>query len=174
MNCLGPFRSQGTSLAATPARKRRVGRICAQKPTWGIPGSSGIVRCVEHAPKTPLLLHRCHWALGGQAVQHCPAEGGQGAGCVSGQTSAEQCTGEFSVSTQHTPCSSSSRCRPQGHQQHKGRPAAQGLKCLHAAAQGDRYIDAWILDKRLAKKPGTPLSNKPFHCRVGAATGSIR
>lgn len=40
--------------------------------------------------------------------------------------------------------------------------------------QGDRYCDAWILDKRLAKKPGTALSNKPFICRVGAANASIR
>jgi hypothetical protein len=40
--------------------------------------------------------------------------------------------------------------------------------------QGDRYIDAWILDKRLCKKPGKALSDKRFHLRVGAANTSIR
>jgi hypothetical protein len=49
------------------------------------------------------------------------------------------------------------------------------MKQLHVFhVQGDRYIDAWILDERLSKKPGKALSEKPFHCRVGAANSSIR
>jgi hypothetical protein len=130
----------------------------------------------------PLLSsYRCHWALGRQAVQHCPAQGRPCAGCVSGQASQEQCTGTLPASTQHMPCSSS-RCRPAAGGlgmfacSSRGSPEVGGLKtvCVPLLLQGDRYIDAWILDKRLNKKPGTPLSNKPFHCRVGAATGSIR
>eukprot|EP00877_Chromochloris_zofingiensis_P014976 jgi/Chrzof1/9732/Cz04g13230.t1 len=36
-----------------------------------------------------------------------------------------------------------------------------------SAPQGDRYIDAWILDKRLSKVPGKPISDKPFYLRTG-------
>jgi hypothetical protein len=44
---------------------------------------------------------------------------------------------------------------------------------VRSLAEGDRYLDRWILDKRLEKTPGVPLSNKPFHCRLGAASPTI-
>lgn len=39
--------------------------------------------------------------------------------------------------------------------------------------QGDRYTDAWILDKRLSRIPGKAVSNKPFYRSVGN-NGCIR
>lgn len=53
-------------------------------------------------------------------------------------------------------------------------PLASERHALVCMLQGDRYIDAWILDERLSKKPGKALSDKPFRCRVGAANSSIR
>lgn len=34
--------------------------------------------------------------------------------------------------------------------------------------QGDRYTDAWILEKRLSRIPGKPVSDKPFYRTVGS------
>ncbi|KAF6264542.1 flagellar associated protein [Scenedesmus sp. NREL 46B-D3] len=33
---------------------------------------------------------------------------------------------------------------------------------------GDRYTDAWILEKRLSRIPGKPVSDKPFYRTVGS------
>jgi hypothetical protein len=39
--------------------------------------------------------------------------------------------------------------------------------------EGAPYIDAWILDKRLSRIPGKPVSDKPFATLVGTR-GNIR
>jgi hypothetical protein len=46
-------------------------------------------------------------------------------------------------------------------------------RVLLGTLQGDRYIDAWILDKRLARIPGKNVSDKPFY-RSTATKASIR
>jgi hypothetical protein len=40
--------------------------------------------------------------------------------------------------------------------------------CAGTSLQGDHYTDAWILEKRLSRIPGKPVSEKPFYRTVGS------
>ncbi|WIA28521.1 hypothetical protein OEZ86_011064 [Tetradesmus obliquus] len=47
-------------------------------------------------------------------------------------------------------------------------PDAYIDKQVRSLALGDRYQDAWILEKRLSRIPGKPVSEKPFYRTVGS------
>eukprot|EP00775_Hariotina_reticulata_P007028 gene7028-7242_t len=52
-------------------------------------------------------------------------------------------------------------------------PDAYIDKQVRSLAEGDRYIDSWILEKRLSKVPGNAVSSKPFYRRA-AVNPSVR
>ncbi len=52
-------------------------------------------------------------------------------------------------------------------------PDAYFDKQVRSLAQGDRCVDAWIMQERQSRAPGEPVSTKPFHCCV-AGGASIR
>jgi len=46
-------------------------------------------------------------------------------------------------------------------------------KTVRSLGEGAPYTDAWILEKRLSRIPGKPVSDKPFMTLVGRR-GSVR